>query len=199
MVFLCVLLGIIIFLDPKEPGKVDVKAPAAICRKVSEVEDGGAIEVGMMVNRPDLSSTLMSVSKQHVVSWIPTSLSLSTLDLKRWWLLINLWTSLLRFNKTVEAHIPDSNAIGVRRNLVTIWFVRTGMGLSAVPGRRYCQNYNWIYRRNKKSVPGTEVKMLMEGLWWNLFTNWTWQLLHIVNRYDEISRTDVALRISSFS
>ena len=45
MVFLCVLLGIIIFLDPKEPGKVDVKKHLLPSAERLVIEDGGAIEV----------------------------------------------------------------------------------------------------------------------------------------------------------
>ena len=47
MVLMFVLLGIIISLDPKEPGREEKKkAPAALCRKVAELsEEGGTIDV----------------------------------------------------------------------------------------------------------------------------------------------------------
>ena len=62
MVSLLELLAITTFLDQKEPGMGDVKAPAAICRKVAYLpEEGGLLRCGEMGYRLDPSCLSVNV------------------------------------------------------------------------------------------------------------------------------------------
>ena len=71
-------------------------------------------------------------------------------------------------DKTVlKAHITDFNAIGVRGRNSCNDLIREKLGWDYQQSLEegIAKTYNWIYRQNKKSVPGTEVeKCCCEGL-----------------------------------
>ena len=138
------------------------KAPAAICRKVSEVEDGGAIEVwgdGQQTRSFLYIDECIEATRRLMDSNFVGPVNIGSEEMVTIDQLVDIAAKVA--DKTVEkAHITDSNAIGVRGRNSCNDLIREKLGWDYQQSLEegIAKTYNWIYHQNKRSVSGTKVE-----------------------------------------